>query len=179
MLDVQLGSAKPELLKRIGRRPRKNEHHVVIQMSPPAGTIVAAMKLKRLVLALSCTIASERSRSSDRQAHQVQGYKARIIYIMLNWIFIDGLPGVRANHDVPVARSCSVHQSLSSSRASSLMAASPAALSVAASCRVTMSRRAAWLHDGAFMLPRPSRLPGQTVTLTFRLTCARQFASDV
>jgi len=49
MLDVQLGSATPKLLKRIGRRPRKKELHVVIQMSPPAGTIVAAMKLKILV----------------------------------------------------------------------------------------------------------------------------------
>jgi len=49
MLDVQLGSATPKLLKRLGRRPRKKAHHVVIQMSPPAGTIVAAMKLKILV----------------------------------------------------------------------------------------------------------------------------------
>jgi hypothetical protein len=42
-------SATPEVLKRIGRRPRKKEHPVVIQTSPPAGTIVAAMKLKILV----------------------------------------------------------------------------------------------------------------------------------
>ena len=49
MLDLRLGSSTPKLLKRIGRRSRKKEHHVVIQMSPPAGTIVAAMKLKILV----------------------------------------------------------------------------------------------------------------------------------